>query len=96
MLSLATLFLVLSLNDLTLSPNWEADAASCWDIQILPAGNKRMTYVPFAIAASKYSEGCNNQRAVSNKYRPSFACFSAVSSTEEERNKPKKYSFIVI
>lgn len=96
MSSLATLFLVLSLNDLALSPNWEADAASCWDIQILPVGNRRMTCVPFAIAASKHFEGCNDQRVVSNRYRPSLACFFVVSFIEEKRDGSKKYSFIVI
>lgn len=63
---------------------------------MLFAGNRRMTCVPFVIVASKHSERCNDQRVVSNRYRLSLACFSVVSSIEEERDKSKKYSFIVI
>ncbi len=55
-----------------------------------------MTCVPFVIVASKHFEECNDQRVVSNRYRFSFACFSVVSFIKEERDKSKKYSFIVI
>ena len=96
MSSLTTLFLVLFFNDLTLSLNYEADATSCWKIQILSAENRRMTCVSFIIAASKHFEKCNDQRAVSNRYRLFLACFSVVSFIEKKRDELKKYSFIVI
>jgi len=55
-----------------------------------------MTYVSFVIVALKHFEGCNDQRVVSNRYRLFLAYFFVVSFIEEERDKLKKYFFIVI